>query len=201
MFWNLCQVTGFELHPHPSTENRSTAIPSRYILQILYSAVWLCKYSSHRSPWWQSLFLWDRNRGSVKWACAARTGFLPRGTWSPQTQYQWVRNPTSSWARTHNLSFCLLRDFQTRGWEEEEELMVASTKWEEQGHREDRSYMPATLFSNFNIQCPRLPRWTPLSWCVGVYIHVRTLCSCYNTHEIKGKMIIQSQRSSRVFDQ
>lgn len=187
MYWNLCQVTEFELHPHLSTENRSTAIPSHYIQQILYSAVWLCKYLSHRSPWWQNLFLWDRNGGSIKWVCATQTGCLPRGTWGHQTHYQWVKNPTSSWARTHNLSFCLLRACLTGGREVEEEWMVASTKWEEQGHREDRSYMSATVFSDFNIQCPRLPGWTPLSWCVGVYIHVRTLCSYYDTHKIKGE--------------
>lgn len=34
--------------------------------------------------------------------------------------------------------------------------MVASAKWEEQGHREDRSHMSATVFSDFNIQCPRV---------------------------------------------
>lgn len=201
MSWNLCRVTGFELHPHRSTENRSTAISSHYLLLILHSAVWLCKYFSHRSSGWQGLFLWDRNKGSVKWACAARTGCLPRGTWNHQTQYQWVRNPTFSWSRTHKLSFFLLMAFQTRDWEVEEEWRVASTKWEEHGHREDRSYMSATVFSDFNIQCPRLHGWTPLSWCVAVYTHVRTLCSCYNTHKPKGKMIIQSQLSSGVFDQ
>lgn len=31
--------TGLELHPHPGTKNRSTAMPGQYLPQVLHSAV------------------------------------------------------------------------------------------------------------------------------------------------------------------